>query len=448
MNTAKKNREHFAFHEIQYYLDYLNIRKEFDTGSLSAFFDHRCSNYVNTMTSDDMLARWYGFGIKWQTHGFAAAEKVRRKGILLFSKDDYFNYSIAARRSLSTRNYFATWTTDFTLRYDYYMTDYFAAYIQESAEYFISDRYGLNRSTEFGLKVLQGEVEVTPYLRHEYITDNTGELPKDKNHYGAGIRAETALYDTEPDKIHSAGSSSGKWLSPEIHLSGLYAHYIYDNIRNYRTETLFAADLIKYGETAVFFNASLLHSSLRKNAGMYPAYIDSYYEGGLSLYLFDSVFLEPLYRYKNYDEGNIIKSGNWSFQLAALRMRTAGMKPGFVNTDCKINIDKGLNLINNFEFELTGGYITEENNIHTRWTTESSLRWDICGYNTAILYLLLGEKSLKGDDLTWTIISECGVRFNRSLVMMLFYRNEINDHEKREQDLSKIYHLFGVKFDF
>ena len=61
---------------------------------------------------------------------------------------------------------------------------------------------------------------------------------------------------------------------------------------------------------------------------------------------------------------------------------------------------------------------------------------------------MLGEKSLGGDYSKWTLISECGVMFNRDLLVMLYYRYELNDSEDKTRIISRMYHLAGIKFDF
>ena len=448
LNYKDEDSKKYNLHEIQYVLEYLNFRKVFEPGTLGIFIDHRCANYINITSSEDMITRWYGLGLRWETHGMMSGEKGRHKGLRLFSSDNYINYSLALRKSLSTQSYPATWTSDFTLSYDFYIADSVSAYLSGSAEYFVSDEYSWNRSLEGGFRLVSGISEITPYFRYEYITDNIGEIPGGQKRIGAGIRAESALYSNEKYFTQDRGAQPTGNFFPELHFTGSYGYYIGDNKKNFRTSILFALDLIKYNDTALFFNTSLIHSSSKENTGMYPAYIDSYYEGGFSCFLFSRLFVEPFYRYTEYDEGNIIKSGPWNYQLTALRIRTRGMKPGFAGSGIKNNSGNGFNFISNIEIELSGGYVRETDSVDAEWMAESYLRWDIFGYNSSVLYVLFGEKNLNGDDAAWTLISECGIMFNRNLMVMLYYRNEYNDSEDRTRDISRIYHLAGIKFDF
>lgn len=447
INYSDEKSKYFNFHKINYNLEYLNLRGEFDEGILSVFIDHRCTNYINTTSTEEMITRWYGIGLRWESPGMTTGEKNRHKGVKLISDNSYLNYSLAVRKSIGTKSYPAKFTSDFTLMYNYYITDWMAAYTTGSAEYFRSGPFSLNRSIEGGLRLSYGDMEFSPYLKYEYITDDAGEITGDKTHYCTGIKAESVLYDTQGETPPAGKSVYSKGFStPEIHLTGSYGYYIGDDIKNFRSTALFTLDLIKYGNTGIFFNGSFIHSSIKENNELYPAYIDSYYEGGISWLIFSNIYFEPLYRYTEYDEGNVIKSGPWDYQLAALRLRTAGFKPGFVNRN--ISPGSGLFFISSFEIEMTGGYVLKAESTDACWLTDMYIRWDICGYNNTILYLMLGENIMKENDMNYKLISEGGIRFNHDLVLKLFYRNELSDSEDRGHDISKVYHIIGIGFDF
>lgn len=448
LEYSEENSKKFSFHEIQYDIEFFNLRREFSPGSLSFFIDHRCSNYINIDTAMEMRTRWYGTGIRWETHGMTTGEKGKRKGVRLFSSDNYINYRLAARIPIYTEYYPADWTADFALTYDCYPGDFISAYLSAAAEYFNSKEYSWNRSIEGGFRISAGPAEITPYLKYEYATDNNSEIPGDKKRFGTGIRAESVLYRTEESGRTEKNTQPDGVFSPEIHFTGSYGYFYGDDKKNFRTDSLFTLDLLKYGSSSIFINASLTHSSPKEQLGMYPAYIDSYYEGGLSYNIVSRIFIEPFYRYTEYDEGNIIKTGPWSYKLAAMRLRTLGMKPGFADSGIIMDNVEGFKMISNFEAEISGGYAAETDGIDTDWTTESYVRWDICGYNSSVLYLMIGGKSIAGDNYSWTFITECGVWTGNDLLAMLFYRNELNDKENPDQEYSKIYHLIGVKFDF
>jgi hypothetical protein len=438
----------FNFQQIRYDIEFINLRREFIPGSLSFFIDHRCSNYINIDAAMEMRTRWYGGGIRWETHGMTTGEKGKRKGVKLFSSDNYINYSLAARIPIYTEYYPADWTADFSLTYDCYPADFISAYLSAAAEYFDSKEYSWNRSIEGGLRISAGPAEITPYLKYNYATDSTSGIPGDKKSFGTGIRAESVLYSTEESAGTEKNTQPGGVFFPEIHFTGSYGYFCGDDKRNFRTDGLFTLDLLKYGSSSIFINASLTHSSPKEQLGMYPAYIDSYYEGGLSYNIVSRILIEPFYRYTEYDEGNIVKTGPCSYELAAMRIRTFGMKPGFADSGIISDSANGLKIISNFEAEISGGYVTETDGIDTEWTTESYVRWDIFGYNSTVLYLMIGEKSTAGDDFSWTFITECGVWTGNDLLAMLFYRNGLNDKKNPSRDISKIYHLIGVKFDF
>ncbi len=440
--------ENFNFNKIQYTLEYLNLRKEFKSGSLSGFLDHRCTNFINTTSSDDIITRWYGIGLRWETRGMTIGNKNKQNGVKLFSSDNYINYSIALRKSIATISYPATWTSDFKIRYDYYMTDFFAGYLYGSAEYFVSDQYSWNRSIEGGVRLSMDMIEISPYIRYEYVTDDIGETPKGKYHRVAGLRAETALSDAENKKTPEKNRKNRQFESPELHFTGSYEYYAGDIKKNFRATTLFALDLIKYGTDSAFFNASLKHSSSKENSGMYPAYIDTSYEGGISLLIFKKIFIDPFYSYTAYDEGNIIRTGPWNYHLAALRIRTTGMKPGFIEKNTRGKADTGFSFINNLELEMTGGNVIKTEGIDADWMINSNVRWDIFSYNSNIVFLTLGEKCLTGEKISLSFISEFGIRLSKDPVIMLFFSNEFNNSNAAINDVSRVYHLIGIRLDF
>ena len=86
-------------------MDFVNLRWELPQGSLSWFIDHSCNNNINEDVTGSMRVRWYGTGLRWETHGMRLGH--RNNGIT-FEKTEHFeilnniNYGLTAAKSLST----------------------------------------------------------------------------------------------------------------------------------------------------------------------------------------------------------------------------------------------------------------------------------------------------------------------------------------------------------
>ncbi len=83
---------------------------------------------------------------------------------------------------------------------------------------------------------------------------------------------------------------------------------------------------------------------------------------------------------------------------------------------------------------------------------EGTIREDLFSYESAVQYISLnaclkkGELPESGKNVK-EIKSECGIRFNNNLVLMLFYQYIHRKPENDDYDINSKYHLAGVRID-
>lgn len=446
-----KNRDTLQPDRIYYNMEYLNIRADTSYGRAFFFIDHRCMNYADISDPPPRL-RWYGYGAGWQSTGMIIGSKDAHSGLSIFKSDDYINFSFSARKPIYTEYYPYDYTTDFILRFDYYLTPEIIPYISGKNEIFFSDKIEWNRSAELGMRFGYGNTDVIPYAEYAYITDRIISDTGRKSMYSAGVRIEAFLSEDYATYVSAPYKGSSFFLSPELHLQGSYSKYIDDADRNYKSDILVALDFLRIKSISLFWNSSLVHSSPRENSGLYPRYIDYYNEAGITVQIKKIFLLEPNYRYSGYGEGNTVDSGGYSYHLAGLRFRTTGLKPGYTSSRISSRFTGGFSLLLNTELEFSAGWIHGDDTDKKSYITECIFREDIFSYKSAVQYFSLNACIKKGDipesrKTIKEIKPECGVRFNSNLVLIIFYQYIFRDPGNDDYDINREYHLAGVRIN-
>ena len=436
---------------IYYNMEYLNISTDTLYGKFSFFIDHRCMNYVDLHAPPPRL-RWYGYGAGWQSRGMLIGDKNAGHGLHFLTADDYINFSAAVRKPLYTEYYSYDYIADFIVRYDYYLTPEIIPYITGKSELFISDKTKWNRAAEFGLRFADGRTDIIPYAEYAYITDRDISVTKKRSTISAGVKIEAALSEDRTESVQTYTPGSSFLLSPELHLQGSYSKYIDDTKKNYRSDILTALNLFQIKKLSLFWNSSLVHASPRENSGLYPRYIDYYNEAGLSIKLKKIFLLEPLYRYSGFGEGNTVNAGGYNYHTGGIRLRTTGLKPGYVNSRVCHHLTGAFTLLLNTEVEFFAGWIPDNTTEDKSWIFEGIMREDIFNCKSSVTYISLAGKIERGvipesNKSYKEIKAESGIRINSNLVFILFYQYIHRDSGNREYDLNREYHLAGVKID-
>ncbi len=447
-----RRADQLALNSIFYNMEYINIRDETDYGIWSFFIDHRCMNYVNIDTPDGYEIRWYGYGIRWESRGMLIGEKDRGQGLSLLHNGDYINLSIAARKGIYSEYYPYDYTADISLRFDYYFSAGVIPYITFGGELFFPDRFSINRSAESGVRFTILDGDIIPFVQYSYRSDMSSPSTSERSFLYAGIKFEEALYESRDDMPGINPQSEAVTMSPELHLQGSYSKYISDEYRNYRSDILFTLDLLRIKKNSLFWNSSILHSSPAVNGGLYPKYIDYYNEAGISVLFRYGFSVEPLYRYTGYGEGNNIEAGGFTYHTAGLRMQTEGMRPGKVNSGISDRFTDGFTLLLNTEWRITAGVIPENDSHVNAWFVEGALREDVFSYRSAVPYISINADIERGiipgsKSIISEFSPEAGIRVNRGPVFMFFYQYIWRSSDDTEYNISRVYHLIGVRVD-
>jgi len=446
--------ESFRLNRIYYNMEYINTRVETNYGNASLFIDHRCMNYVDLYRPVNRQLRWYGYGFRWESGGMVIGEKNRGHGLTLLSSGDYINFSVTGRKAISTRYYPYDYTAELKVRLDYYLAPGIVPYIYAGGELFLPDKEILRREAEFGARLGKGNTLLIPYAEYSHTADREMPYGNSRTSTSFGLKIESSLQEEENTLHPRTAGGSRLSLSPELHLNGSYSKFIGDDERNYRSDILIAFSLLTPGGSGLFCGSSLVHSSprLKEGTGLYPRYIDYYNEAGLTYNTDWGIFIEPLYRYTGFGEGNTVDAGSYTYHLTGMRITSAGMKPGHLNSGIADLTAASFRFILNTEAEITAGWIPGNKTDKHCWIAEAGIREDLCGFNSAILYLAVNGTVKKGDvpgrkDMTGEIRPEFGMRFNRKLVMMLFYQYIKRNEEDNDYDISREYHLAGIRIN-
>lgn len=436
---------------IYYYMEYLNIRSGTSYGEISVFIDHRCMNYVDLYDPPPRL-RWYGYGAGWQSRGMMIGEKNTGHGLSILTSDDYINFSASVRKPFYTEFYPYDYITDFTLRYDYYLTTAIIPYISGKSEIFISDKIKWNKAGELGIRFSNGSADIIPYAEFACITDRDFAVSGKNNTFSAGVKIEAALTEENSDAAAIPVTCLGISLSPDFHIQGSYSKYIDDKKKNYRSDILAALNLIQIKKISLFWNSSFIHSSPRENSGLYPRYIDYYNEAEITIPILNFFRIEPLYRHCGYGEGNTIDAGGFTYHLAGLRVKTDGMSPGYMNGRINGIISDSPVLLLNTEASIFAGWSPDNQKDENIRIIEGTLREDFFSYKTAVPYISLNVKFDKGnipgrEKINHEVTHELGIRLNRQLVFMIFYQYIRNSSTAEDYDISRSYHTAGVRID-
>jgi len=436
---------------IYYNMEYMNLRFDSSFGRGSLFIDHRCMNYADIYEPPPRL-RWYGYGAAWESNGIMIGEKDVGHGLCIFNSDDYLNFSVSARKRIYTEYYPYDYITDLMLRFDYYLTPRIIPYISGKGEIFFSDKIEWNRTAELGMRFVYGNTDIIPYMEYAYITDRVISDTGRKSMYSTGIRIEASLSEDNPFKQSSPYQKRTISFSPELHLLGSYSKYINDSERNYRSDILLAFDFLRIKSFSLFCNSSFIHSSQLEQSGLYPRYIDYYNEAGLTVHIKKIFLLEPLCRYSGYGEGNTIDAGKYSYHITGIRLRSTGLKPGYTNSRINSRPSGSFSILLNTEFEFFAGWINGNNSEKNSYSVEGTIREDLFSYESNVQYISLNACLKKGElpeseKTVKEIKSECGIRFNNNLVLMLFYQYIYREPENDNYDINSKYHLAGVRID-
>ncbi|GEM_PF-2519847 len=432
---------------IRNQMDFVNIRWEFPAGILSWFIDHSCNNNIDQEVAGSRRFRWYGTGFKWESWGMRPGHRDRgifndSDGSTLLSR---LNYSFAAAKSLSTRHKDYEALFEGTLRYDIIRSFFLVPYLEGSFRVLYEDKVKVDRALEAGMRIALARVTLIPYARYMHLHDVDLENEGANDFYLYGFRLE-ALVGGETSERYREGAAP--MLLPGMHLSGGYAYHMLDTYLYFNSDILFEIDLLRFGPVSIFANNRLSHSSSAKSKGLYPRYLFTTAEAGLTLWL-SGLLIEPLYHYGRRDEGNYYRGFNEQYGIVALRLKSPGMKTGNLNHGIAF-ADDGFSWLNRIHWLITPGKVVQENSYSYDWDLHCALRWDIFRYGVFIPYLSGGAHLIYDEEDESSVgeyTGEGGVRMHFGVDLILYYRYYYRTEPDVLNGIDGRYHLVGLRLE-
>jgi hypothetical protein len=426
-------------------MDFVNLRWELPQGSLSWFIDHACNNNINKDVAGSMRVRWYGTGLRWETHGMRLGHRndITFGTVESFEVLNSINYGFSAAKSLSTRYHNYTMIVRGALRYDPLRYYILVPYLEGSFAALVEDRVRIDRALEAGLRIHVQNVDISPYVgykrRHDVDLENINAM----DFYLVGFRMEALL--------KGSGWKDEKeikmpLLLPGVHFSGSYGHYVVDEYLYFNSDILFEVDLIRIENLSVFLNSRLSHNSSSKSKGLYPRYLWYTAESGLSYRLrILRILIEPFYRYGRFDEGNYYRGYNEQYQMIGLRLESRGMKIGYINDGINFGGGRDFGWLNSINWLISAGRIVQESSYSYDWEFQLQLRWDILRYWVIIPYLSGAIGFIRDESSVWEYAAETGMRMHFNLDLMLFYQYKHRTEPDIPNGIDGRYHLVGVR---
>ena len=424
-------------------MDFVNIRWELPQGSLSWFIDHACNNNINQDVVGSMRVRWYGTGMRWETHGMRTGHK---SGNIAPGTSEGFevlnsiNYGISAAKSLSTRYHNYTMIVRGALRYDPLRYYVLIPYLEGSFVALVEDRVKIDRTLEAGMRIHLPNMDIAPYVSYKRLHNIDLENRDALDFYLVGIRMEALLGGDRGQERETAMP-----LLPAVHFSGSYGHFVVDEYLYFNSDIFIEADLIRIRSLSVFLNSRLSHNSSSKSKGLYPRYLQYTTESGISYRLpILRILIEPFYRYGRFDEGNYNRGYNEQYQLIGMRLER-GMKIGYINSGIDFHGGRDFEWLNGINWLISAGRVVRESSYGYDWEFQLQLRWDILRYWVIVPYLSGGVVFIRDESSVWEYAAETGLRMHFNLELMLFYQYKQRSEPDIPNGIDGRYHLVGVR---
>ena len=420
--------EHSYWYEpykIQYFMDYINLKWRHHYGSLNFVIDHICYNIIDKNDSNPEQLRWYGFGIRWESHGMQIGYK--NSGVQLNSNNKFeilnnLEYSLYASKAIVTQRFNYNALVKGILRYDICYLFNVIPYISVGFDSIIDDRVRFDHHAEFGTRVHFKKLDITPYIKYTYKHDVDTYRGLTTDFWLIGLQMEALLGNVKEDT--GMTNKDIPLLFPEVHVVGGYGRNFNSDYFGYTTDILFAIDLIRIRRVSFFINNQIIHNSKTGPFNLFPRYLTYIYKTGIS-YDIDSVIqIADLYYYQEQrHEGNSFKGFYEAFEIIGVEAKSRGMKTG--NKNCEVGLNKGNNVrfLNKLDWKLSMGKIIRESNYCYQWDFNGKIRWDILQYQYMVPYISAESHLIKGDNIDYEYGSEAGIRLVFGITLIIYYRN-------------------------
>jgi len=438
-------------YKIKYIMDYINLSWDFGRSYLGVVVDHICYNLIDQVQDTDPYElRWYGIGIKWESHGMKTG--LKNSGFH-FNDGLFRNFPFALNfmgyygRSLYTERFEYTYISRGALRIDFLMLRPFVLYAETNVQALIDDRIRFDPSGELGLRVRCGNADIIPYVRYLYQHDSELFNDAPRSYWMAGLGFETLL-------------GTGKWGTPEIrgealpapgvmemHFSGAYTKFYGSMYNGYRSDIALYIDIVRINNLSVVCNNRMYHDSKAAANALFPRYITYTFQGGLEYRVQPLWVLQGMYQHERRHDGNTYRGHEENYHLAGVSVKTIGMKPGYGTIRIARSSLRGMHAVNTFDAGVSAGRILGDMNYPYRWDLRGQVRWDTFQAWNAVHYLGGDVHLLLGEDNEREYGVETGFRFLFGVSATLYYRYEKQVNIDFVSGAEELHHMAGVKIE-
>lgn len=432
---------------IGYSQEFINARWEFPSGSISFFLDHLCNNVIDIdpVSAGPYRFRWYGYGFRWESRGMRPGEKARGASPEPgepFPLLNALNYSLAVSRRIYTERFYYRTLVRGAVRWDILRRHGLVPYIEGSFRGIADGRLRVERGAEAGTRVSLSQVDVTPFLRYEYLYDVDVYNGIATGFWMMGFRMESRLGEEGNQPERSEGTPPA---FPEMHFAGNYARHLFNDYLNYHMDLALTIDLVRMGSVSPFLNTALVHDSLLVENGLYPRFLQYGVEAGMAYDGASRGWIAQLfYRQVQRHDGNAYRGEQERYHVCALRLMSRGMKPGFADHPAGTGDGTDFLWLNRWNGLIEAGPIVRKSHFDYAWDLGAKVRWDAFRCLAAVPYLASSVHLLAGERSAAEYSGEAGLRMRFGVTMSLFYRYNRQVNLDRAGGMSERQQMAGV----
>ncbi|HOR44690.1 MAG TPA: hypothetical protein PK624_07895 [Spirochaetota bacterium] len=448
---------------IQYYTEFLNLRREFNSFELSIFTDHICNNIIDEYSMTGPMEKyqigWYRYGIKIETQGNRTGYKNHRinfndDGKLSFLGN--IDYKFAAGKTLTSDYGYYKAIIDGSVRIDLFKWNRFITYSELSC-FSIWDWKGkADFGVEIGSRIHFDSMDITPFAKFTYAHNVDYYNGMTAQFKSVGLRFETLFESPFNNSIAEEGdkkninNDSQSSAYPQLHFIAGYGKYINNDTVNFNHNFKIDIDLFRFKSFSPYITTSLAHNSMPKE-NPWPRYLRYQAESGIKYYFAEDKYdLGIFCSYNSRNEANFYKGYEERFFSFGAKFANSEMSSFY--GDYSSDISENFSFVNKFGWIIQAEKISINTNYKYDWIGSAGFRWKIMRIGFATIYVFPSIKTFIDKDASglknktdneYSIESGFGIRKAADFCIYYKYGKMINID--RINGIDEKYHLIGFK---
>lgn len=448
---------------IQYYTEFLNFRREFESVQLSVFADHVCNNIIDEYTMTGPMEKyqigWYRYGIKIETPGNRIGYKNRRINFndgIGFSFLGNVDYRISAGKTITSDYGYFKAIADGSVRIDLFKWRNLVAYTELSCFTVWDWKAKADFGFEIGSRIHFNNIDVTPFAKFSYAHNVDYYDGMTAQFKSIGIRLETLFENRSMDDrvpVDSGTDSAPVKKTdgyPQMHFAASYGKYISNKTVNFNQNLKIGVDIFKIRSVSPYLSARLSHNSMA-NQTPWPRYLEYGGEAGVK-YFFSDYESSVYCSYTSRNDANYRKDFEERYVSVGAVLSNREMSSPY--SDSASDLPGLLSFVNKLGWRISGEGNAARTNYRYQWKASAGLRWKIVRISFATFYVLpsvevfidknkCGGKAIADKEY----FVESGLGLSRSVDFSVFYRFGKIINIDRVNGIKEKYHLVGLKME-